>query len=106
MKKHHLILLFLSLFGLISCVKQKDCACGYTGTWQYLEEPYFRVERKIVAIITDHNYESAYGLYITGAVPKQFTSLSPIRISFCVDRVSDNRGIILGYKLQCLEKVK
>ena len=48
MKNIKIILLFLPLLGLASCVKQKNCE-GESGTFIYLEEPYKVNNKEIVA---------------------------------------------------------
>jgi hypothetical protein len=108
MKKLFFYILITSV--LVSCIKQKDCDCGFSGTWQYLEQPYSTnvngAEKKVVAVISETNYTTE--LKIIGNVPKQFTTLLPIRVNFCVDAV-EGMGHKTGghgiYKLKCIETI-
>lgn len=105
------MLLIISVFGLVSCVKQKNCDCGFTGTWQYLEVPYdikvtSGATKKIVAEIVDSDY-GGY-IWISGSVPKEFKSLTRVGVDFCVEYIGDTKHKPGGppvYKLLCIEKV-
>jgi len=106
--------LFISL-SAVSCVKQKKCDCDLTGTWQYLEEPYYipankgLPRKKIVAVIKNSEEESNdFGVKITGKIPKEFRCLYPIRVRYCIERVKDNFNVGTRYpcvnELKCIEK--
>ena len=114
MKKLYFILILLPLLGLVSCIKQKDCNCGHTGIWQYLEEPYYQkvtsgAEKKIVATITD-SPSLGYPCFITvtGSLPKKYTTSSPIHVRVCVDFIGDTKNQPGGppvFKLECIETI-
>ena len=57
------------------------------------------VIKKIVATINDF-------YMITGSVPKEFTSLSPIHVNYCKEGVGVKNldGGAPVYKLKCIEK--
>jgi hypothetical protein len=104
-----LLLLILHNLGLASCVKQKNCDCGTTGTWHYLEEPYYLnitsgAKKKIVAHIDD-TYTK---IKVTGNVPKELKTFSPIAVNFCADNIGGTKHRHGGpgvYTLKCIEPI-
>ena len=119
MKKQKLILLlFLPLFILTSCVKQKNCEEGIIGNFRYLEEPkyikpncQFKGE-KIVANFTIGNISETNCLeyFITGSIPKKYQTGDMIKVRVLLHDIheKDIKHLTVVcpavYKLKCIEK--
>jgi len=109
-----LVLGLVGLFIAVSCVKQKDCEEGISGTFQYLEKPLYMVsncsnkEKKVTAVIflDDDNYTDT--VYITGNIPAKYKSGNLIKVRFLLcDENWYGPAVICGpsvNKLKCIEK--
>jgi len=117
MKKNILILLFLPLLGLTSCVKQKNCeGCKEreeVGWLQYLKEPvtnsFYAVNenaRKKITAIFYFDIDDEWGIPIAGNIPKKYQSGDFIRVRVCIEHVekAGTADHILLCKLTCIEK--
>ena len=115
MKKLILLLMFLPLLGLVSCVKQQNCYCGLStisGTFVYFEEPkeiiYCGYEQKVNALLISDSLELEY--YIIGSIPKTFQTKDTIYVMTCLEEVK-RKGACLAYgvgsiyKLKCIEEI-
>jgi len=116
MKKPYLILLILSIFGLISCVKQKDCDCGLTGKFIYFEETeeiiYCASKQKVNALfipeVSFPGYSSSF-YYIIGSIPNKFKTKDTLNVTVCLKEkrprdICFTEGVGAIYTLKCIEK--
>jgi hypothetical protein len=126
-KLKKIIVLFMLTIPLIcvSCVKQKNCDCGETGTFVYLKEPYkmkgtacnnIRGEKIVAHFFTNKMPDSITdidrnkgGITIKGYVPQAFRSGNPIAVRLCLKWDCDGRIVVMVagpeiYSLKCIEK--
>ena len=118
MKTRILILLTLFALTLTSCVKQKNCDCGLTGKFVYLDkEIRSACGDKITAVFVPYGiYTNGYidaetylsTHYIAGYIPNKFRKNTD-NVTVCVEEIKKDRfcvyyGISSVYKLTCIEK--
>ncbi|MDR1345889.1 MAG: hypothetical protein LBK03_04215 [Bacteroidales bacterium] len=94
-----------------SCVKQRNCDCGQTGTFVYLKEPYevttnCTTREKIVA---EFIVDKGPAQYITGYVPHKFQSGDSIRVRLCSKYVCEDKLVTMDlrpkvFTLKCIER--
>ena len=97
------------LVGLcLSCVKQKNCEEGMSGTFKYLKEPMDSYNNKKITAIFYIDGDTVNEKYIIGHIPKEYQSNELIKVRVCLQE-DKARGIVLAiyaptYKLKCIEK--
>ena len=111
MKYIKIILLFLPLLGLVSCVKQKKCNCNMKGKFIYYED-----KETIIYCGDDHTVNAAFfsserensPLYIVGNVPMKFRTKDTLNVNVCLKEETKSLCLSFGegyvYKLKCIEK--
>jgi hypothetical protein len=116
MKKNILILVLISLLGLTSCVKQKNCDCEkrLTGRFIYYENPkeilYCEKLIKVSAIFI-HNiteYPFITEKNIVGFIPKDYQEKDTINVSVCLELGNSGNCVQTGeraiYNIKCINK--
>jgi hypothetical protein len=108
------VALILMAFVISGCVKQKDCDCGETGTFIYLESPYkpsnntgCGKSEKIVAYFTSYDNNKKA---ITGYIPLSFRVHDTLNVRVCTKDICE--GQIMPayayfttlYSLKCIER--
>ena len=111
MKKIILITFALFCIGIFTnCVKKKNCDCGTTGYYVYVENSSEFYKEKGIKAIIKTNPNSIY--YIDkGIIPKKFRSKSDtIKVNFCIEHTPEKyiTVIIPEYKnkLKCIEEIE
>ena len=108
-----LFIVFITLFGIMGCAKQKNCENGLTGKIVYYKKPqtdtFCGVASKYHAIfIPDDTHLATLRIY--SDLPKKFQAIDTIhvRVSFNIDPYSGGHLYIdcidcRIYKLRCIE---
>ena len=118
MKKYSVIIILLTLFGLTSCIKQKDCNCEklVKGLYVYYETPeelsFCGTDYKINAVIFFEDLTSPYFAIkkynIAGKIPKEYQVKDTIDVSVCLKYDKSGKCAVSGdngiYNLTCIEK--
>ena len=115
MKKLLIILLILPLWGLVNCVKQKNCDCADVekGKFIYLDEPVSPSKpngKKTVAYffpdVPRSGIEST--CWIIGTVPKNYQKADTLYVNVCLEEIiirgSHKDYTLTYYKIKCIEK--
>ncbi|MDR1113425.1 MAG: hypothetical protein LBL18_06695 [Bacteroidales bacterium] len=115
-KKSNCTLLLLVCLGIAictaSCVKQRNCDCGQTGTFVYLKEPYEVWINCSIAkekVVAEFIIDKSTTVLITGYVPHKFQSGDSIRVRLCSKYVCEDKLVTMDlrpkvFTLKCIER--
>jgi len=118
MKKYLILIIILSLLGLPSCIKQKNCDCESLlfGNFLYYETPKefsYCGKTKIVNAVFIHDipdFPFITEKNIVGSIPKDFQVKDTVKVSVCLELERSGNCVILGegaiYSITCIEKEK
>jgi hypothetical protein len=118
MKKYYFLIIILTLLGLTSCIKQKNCDCEKKvfGKFVYYENPeeisLCGTRYKINAVIFVEDFTSPIFTIkqydITGTIPKEYQVKDTIDVSACLKYDKSGSCVVVGdvgiYNLTCIEK--
>jgi hypothetical protein len=93
-----------------SCVKQRNCDCGETGTFTSYKEP-----QSIIVCGSETTFNASFVadddgqlFHIVGDIPKAFQNQDSIRVRVCFKRNKEHICVAYGvsevYKLKCIER--
>ena len=90
---------------VMSCVKQKNCEEGMSGTFQYVKGQLDGYSNKLMAIFYVDG-DTLSPRYIEGYIPKEYRSNELIKVRVCLqEKMSSPMLVYLpSYKLICIEK--